>query len=72
MIESKLFMQENHSQWPRSGTKQSRIITDAWLSWWVCLGLVANRMMNIYRLSLQNTRNQHYLSKNMIVFQRKQ
>ena len=50
MVESELFIQEIHSQWPGGGTKYSRILTEAWgLS---VGGPFTETMMNIYRLPL--------------------
>ena len=34
MVESELFIQENHSQLPGGGTMYSRIVTEAWISRW--------------------------------------
>ena len=50
MDERELFILEIHSQWPGSGTKYSRILTEAWgLS---VGGPFTETMMNIYSLSV--------------------
>ena len=51
MVYRELFIQENHSQWLTSGTKYGRIVADEWVSRWV--DLFADRLLNIYRLSIE-------------------
>ena len=51
MVYSELFIKENHSQWRTSGTKYRCIVADVWVSPWV--GLFADSLLNIYRLSIE-------------------